>query len=43
MFRTTVYFSPQEWDAIRKYAFEHECPYTEIVREVVRRMLRMGD
>jgi hypothetical protein len=40
--RKTVYFDDAEWDAIRRAAFEQQRPYTAIVREAVRRVLRIG-
>jgi len=36
LLRKTIYFSKQEWQAIRKQAFEKELGYTDIVREAVR-------
>ena len=40
--RKTVYFSEAEWQAIRRLAFEQERPYTDVVREAVRRVLDLG-
>ena len=37
--RKTVYFDEQEWEAIRRRAFEEDRAYTDIVREAVRRLL----
>lgn len=41
MFRKTVYFSPQEWEAIRREAFLQDRAYTDIVRDAVRQMLAL--
>jgi RadC-like JAB domain len=41
MHRKTVYFSPQEWEAIRREAFLQDRAYTDIIRDAVRRMLRL--
>jgi hypothetical protein len=41
MFRKTVYFSPEEWEAIRREAFEQDRAYTDIIRDAVRRVLRL--
>ena len=37
--RKTVYFSDEEWEAIRRHAFEKDRAYTDIIREAVRRLL----
>ena len=37
--RKTVYFDPEEWDAIRREAYKGDLAYTEIVRRAVRRAL----
>ena len=36
LYRKTLYFSPDEWEANRRRAFEEDRPYTEIVREAIR-------
>jgi hypothetical protein len=41
--RKTVYFDPEEWDAIRREAYEGDLAYTEIVRRAVRRALGMRE
>lgn len=41
MFRKTVYFSPEEWEAIRKEAYLQDRAYTDIIRDAVRRMLKL--
>lgn len=43
MLRKTVYFSPDEWQAIRQRAFAEDRAYTDIVREAVRRLLALPD
>ena len=40
--RKTIYFSKQEWQAIRKKAFEQEMSYTDIVREAVRNFFKIS-
>ena len=37
--RKTVYFDPEEWEAIRREAYKGDVAYTEIVRRAVRRAL----
>lgn len=39
MHRKTVYFSAQEWEAIRREAFLQDRAYTDIIRDAVRRAL----
>jgi hypothetical protein len=39
--RKTVYFSGEEWDAIRRRAFAENGPYTDIVRDAVRQVLNL--
>ena len=41
MHRKTVYFSDEEWEAIRRHAFEEDQAYTDVIREAVRRLLGM--
>jgi hypothetical protein len=41
--RKTVYFSPEEWAAIRRRSYETGEPYTGIVRRAVRRALSVPD
>lgn len=41
MFRKTVYFSPEEWEAIRKEAYLQDRAYTDIIRDAVRRALNL--
>ena len=41
--RKTLYFSPAEWEAIRREAYETGAPYTDIVRRAVRRALAIED
>lgn len=41
MYRKTMYFDKAEWDAVRRRAFEEGRPYTDIVREAVRRFLEV--
>ena len=42
LLRKTMYFSKQEWQAIRKQAFDKELSYTDIVREAVRNFLGLS-
>lgn len=39
LFRKTVYFSPEEWNAIRREAFEQNVAFTDIVRHAIRQQL----
>jgi hypothetical protein len=39
--RKTVYFSEAEWEAIRLAAYQRDCPYTDVVRDAVRRVLKV--
>jgi hypothetical protein len=41
--RKTLYFTPQEWAAIRRRSYETGEPYTGIVRRAVRRALSVPD
>lgn len=41
--RKTVYFDPEEWEAIRREAYKGEMAYTDIVRRAVRRALGMRE
>jgi hypothetical protein len=41
--RKTVYFSPEEWEAIRREAFETGAAYSDIVRQAVRRALSIPE
>lgn len=43
LLRKTVYFNPDEWEAIRRRAFEKKVSHTEVVREAVRRLLKIAD
>jgi hypothetical protein len=43
LLRKTVYFTREEWQAIRQRAFEEDRAYTDIVREAVRRLLALSD
>lgn len=43
MLRKTVYFDKAEWDAIRLAAYQEDRAYTEIIRDAVRRALRVTD
>ncbi len=40
LLRKTVYFSEEEWAYVRRRAYEEDRPYSDVVREAVRRMLR---
>lgn len=37
--RKTVYFTPQEWQAIRLAAFEQNVAYSHVIQGVVRKAL----
>lgn len=39
LLKKTVYFSSEEWQALRKLGYEEERPITEIVRECVAQSL----
>lgn len=39
MARKTVYFSEQEWSAIREAAYTRGASHTDVVREAIRTML----
>ena len=39
--RKTVYFDDDEWEAIRRRAFEDDRAYTDVVRQAVRRYLAL--
>ncbi len=43
LLRKTCYFNADEWEAIRRRAFETEASASEVVREAVRRFLRIED
>jgi len=43
LLRKTVYFYPDEWEALRKLAHEQERGFAEIVREAVRDYLQLDD
>lgn len=36
LLKKTIYFDPEEWQALRKKSYEEERPVSEIVRELVR-------
>jgi len=36
LLKKTIYFDPEEWQALRKKSYEEEHPVSEIVRELVR-------
>jgi len=42
LLKKTVYFSPEEWSALRRLSFEEERSVSEIVREFVRDGLEGG-
>lgn len=42
LLKKTVYFSSQEWQALRRRAYEEEKPITEIVRRCVSESLGLG-
>jgi len=35
LLKKTIYFSPEEWQALRKKSYEEERPVSEIVRQLV--------
>ena len=41
LLRKTVYFQPEEWQAIRQRCLEEDIKYTELVRAAVRRYLKI--
>lgn len=43
LLRKTVYFNPDEWEAIRLRAFKDGASYAEVVRAAVRRYLKVED
>ena len=42
LLKKTVYFSPEEWAALRRISFEEERSVSEIVRQLVRDGLEDG-
>jgi hypothetical protein len=41
--RKTCYFYEEEWEALRKAAFEQEAGVAEIIRSAVRKYLKLDD
>jgi hypothetical protein len=41
LLRKTAYFYAEEWEAIRKAAYEREVSYTDVIRESVRAHLKL--
>ena len=39
--RKQIYLRPDEWDALRKRAFDEERSHSDIVREALRKYLRL--
>ena len=39
LLKKQVYLGPQEWDSLRKRAFQEERSHSDIVREALRRFL----
>jgi hypothetical protein len=43
LLRKTAYFYEDEWEAIRKAAFDRDVSYTDVIREAVRVYLNIPD
>jgi hypothetical protein len=43
LLRKTCYFYPEEWEAIRKAAFEQGASYADVIRAAVRDYLDVED
>lgn len=43
LLRKTAYFYEEEWEAIRKAAYDRNVSYTDILREAVRSYLSISD
>ena len=43
LLRKTAYFYEDEWEAIRKAAYDRDVSYTDIIREAVRAYLNVSD
>jgi hypothetical protein len=43
LLKKTVYLDPEEWAALKKKSYEEDRPVSEILRQLIRRGLGLGE